>query len=41
VTDDLNRIPVLIESELSVGRVKIELTGYSGLSNPVEAIVKK
>jgi len=41
VTDDLNRIPILIESELSVGKVKIELTSYSGLANPVEAEVRK
>lgn len=41
VTDDLNRIPILVESELSVGRVRIELTSYSGLVNAVEAEVRK
>lgn len=33
VTDDQNRIPVLIETELSVGSARVELTSYSGLSN--------
>lgn len=35
VTDDKNRIPVLIESELAVGSVRVELTAYSGLTNPL------
>ena len=34
VTDDQNRIPVRIESKLSVGSVRIELTSYHGLTNP-------
>jgi len=34
VTDDQNRIPVRIESKLSVGSVRIELTSYQGLTNP-------
>lgn len=33
VTDDLNRIPVLIECELSVGSARVELSSYSGLAN--------
>jgi hypothetical protein len=33
VTDDLNRVPVLIECELSVGSARVELTSYSGLAN--------
>lgn len=37
ITDDANRLPVLIESELSVGRARVELISYSGLANPVDA----
>jgi hypothetical protein len=33
VTDDQNRIPVLVECELSVGSARVELTSYSGLAN--------
>jgi hypothetical protein len=33
VTDDLNRVPILIECELSVGSARVELTSYSGLAN--------
>lgn len=35
VTDDQNRMPVRIESKLSVGSVRIELTSYQGVANPV------
>jgi hypothetical protein len=35
VTDDQNRIPVRIESKLSVGSVRIDLTSYQGVANPV------
>jgi hypothetical protein len=38
VTNDGNRIPILIESELSVGSVRIELTSFSGLNNPVDKL---
>ena len=40
VTDDANRVPVLIESKLSVGSVRVELTGYTGLANPFTFRVK-
>lgn len=39
ITDDANRLPVLIESEQSVGRAKVELISYSGLANPITAKV--
>ena len=39
LTDDANRIPILIESEQSVGRARIELISYSGLANPIAAKV--
>lgn len=35
VTDDKNRIPIRIESKLSVGSVRIDLTSYQGVMNPV------
>ncbi|CAG5084590.1 DUF3108 domain-containing protein [Parvicella tangerina] len=40
VTDDRNRIPVLIQAEILVGSVKAYLTSYKGLKYPVEAKVK-
>jgi len=37
VTDDKNRLPVLVESAVSVGSVKAELISFRGLANPAEA----
>jgi hypothetical protein len=37
ITDDANRLPILIESEQSVGRARVELISYSGLANPMTA----
>jgi hypothetical protein len=37
ITDDANRLPILIESEQAVGRARVELISYSGLTNPVTA----
>lgn len=37
VTDDANRIPVRIESGISVGSIKADLSDYSGLKNPLQA----
>lgn len=39
-SDDKNRIPVKIEAEMFIGSAGVELTGYSGLRNPL-AISKK
>lgn len=39
VTDDKNKIPVRVESPLTVGWVKADLIGYSGLTYPFEAKV--
>jgi Protein of unknown function (DUF3108) len=36
-TDDRNRLPLLIESPVSVGSVKVVLKSYKGLKFPVEA----
>jgi len=37
VTDDKNRLPILVESAVSVGSVKAELISFKGLANPAEA----
>src|ERR1039458_9297037 len=37
VTDDDNHIPVRIESGISVGKIRADLTAWSGLKNPVTA----
>ncbi len=37
ITDDENRLPILIESEQTVGRARVELISYSGLANPITA----
>lgn len=34
VSDDKNKVPLLIESPISIGSVKAVLTSYSGLRNP-------
>lgn len=35
ITDDANHIPVLAEAKVLVGSIKMELSGYSGLANPI------
>jgi hypothetical protein len=40
VSDDKNKIPVKAESEILVGKVKLELINYSGLKNPFTSMVK-
>jgi hypothetical protein len=40
VTDDLNRLPILAKSAVIVGNVKMELTEYKGLANPVTSRVE-
>ncbi len=37
VTDDDNRLPVLVEAQIRVGSVKAMLRSYQGLRNPVSA----
>lgn len=34
-SDDKNRIPVKIEADMFIGKAGVELTGYSGLRNPL------
>lgn len=40
ISDDGNKIPLLAKGSVLVGSVKMELTKYSGLANPI-ALVKK
>ncbi len=40
VTDDKNKLPVMAESAIIVGKVKLELIYYKGLKNPFAAMVK-
>ena len=41
VTDDLNRIPVRIESPISVGKVKIDMMGHENLRYPLTSLIKR
>jgi hypothetical protein len=41
VTDDDNRIPVRIESGISVGKIRADLDTYSGLKSTMRAKVGK
>jgi len=41
VTDDENRVPVRIESPISVGKVKIDMMGYNNLRHPLTSLIKK
>lgn len=40
VSDDLNRIPLRVQSNILVGSIKMDLTGYENLANP-PAVVSK
>lgn len=41
VTDDANKVPIRIESPIIVGKVKLEMTSFQGLKNPMSALIKK
>ncbi|TVQ12442.1 MAG: DUF3108 domain-containing protein [Bacteroidetes bacterium] len=40
ISDDKNKIPILAQSGIIVGSVKMELTGYKGLRNPLTSKIK-
>jgi hypothetical protein len=40
ISDDKNRVPLLVESGLVVGSVKLELSEYSGLKNSMDSAVR-
>lgn len=39
-TADANRLPILIEAPLKVGRMRAEMAKFDGLRNPVNALIK-
>jgi hypothetical protein len=41
VTDDKNRIPVRAQAEILVGSIKMDLTSYKGVLNPLALVKKK
>lgn len=41
VTDDKNKIPVRAQAEILVGSVKMDITSYKGLANPLALVTKK
>lgn len=41
VTDDANHVPVRIESPIIVGKVRIDMTSFENLRNPMTALIKK
>lgn len=38
VTDDANRIPILVKSDLTIGSLKMEVVEYEGLANPIAKV---
>lgn len=40
VSDDNNRIPILAQSKIIVGKVKMELVSYTGLANPLTSKIE-
>ncbi len=40
ITDDKNKIPVMLDSGILVGSVKLELMDYKGLKNPVTSRIR-
>lgn len=41
ISDDKNRVPLLVESGILVGSVKMELIDYTGLKNPMESKIER
>lgn len=41
VTDDKNRMPVYVETEILVGTIKVQLLKYSGLRNKLDCLIEK
>jgi hypothetical protein len=41
VTDDQNKMPVYVETPILVGKVKVSLSNYSGIKNPITCLVPK
>ena len=41
VSDDANRVPVRIESPISVGKVKIDMMNYENLRYPLDGLIRR
>jgi len=41
ITDDANHVPVRVESPIIVGKVRIDMTDFQNLRNPMTALIKK
>ncbi|MBN3035395.1 MAG: DUF3108 domain-containing protein [Bacteroidales bacterium] len=41
ISDDLNKIPILAQSAVIVGNIKMELMEYEGLSHPFTSLIEK
>ncbi len=41
VSDDKNRIPLRVNSPITVGSIKVDLVGYKNLRNPFTALINK
>ncbi len=41
ISDDMNHIPLRVESPLVVGKVKIDMMGYNNLRHPLTSLIKK
>lgn len=41
ISDDKNRIPIRAQANILVGSIKMDLTAYSGLANPLALVEKK
>lgn len=39
VTDDANRLPVRVESPITVGKIKVDMMGYKNLRHPLTSLV--
>ena len=38
ITDDKNHIPLRVEGKVMVGSIRMDLSGYSGLANPISKV---
>jgi hypothetical protein len=41
VTDDENKVPIRIQTEIRVGSLKVDLVKYQNLRNPMTSMVAK
>lgn len=39
ITDDKNRVPIFAVSSILVGKVKLEITDFEGLANPITSLI--